>query len=375
LNTNADALSRISSLSKSESENPEEIIREDKKRQILYEFHDAPLGGHRGMNKKYKAIRTKYNWPDMKKEIEDYVKKCKSCQVNKALGPRNRAPMEITTAAERPFEKCALDIIGPLPESTKGNKYVLTFQDNLSKSVTAIPIPRQDADTVAKEFVLNIILKIGTPGQILTDQGANFLSELSKNVCKLLKIKKLQTTAFRPESNGGLERSHRVLAEYLRHYVNEDQTNWDDWVPYAMYVYNTTVHSATGYTPFELVYGFQSTLPSTLHETPNPQYSYDDYVLELKGRLQTAHEVARQKLITAKEKSKEYFDKRSNKVTLNIGDKVLLYDETVRRGRSKKLNRQWIGPYEVIGIVKVNATIKKGRKLQKVHTNKLKPFY
>jgi transposase InsO family protein len=219
----------------------------------------------------------------MKREIEEYVRKCKSCQINKLLGPRNRAPMEITTTAEHPFEKCSLDIVGPLPETTKGNKYILTFQDDLSKFVNAIPIPQQDAETVARELVLNIILKIGTPKQILTDQGTNFLSDLFKNVCKLLRIKKLQTTAFRPESNGGLERSHRVLAEYLRHYVNEDQTNWDEWVPYAMYVYNPTAHSATGYTPFELVYGFQSTLPSTLHETPSTQYSYDDYVMELKG--------------------------------------------------------------------------------------------
>jgi hypothetical protein len=216
--------------------------------------------------------------------------------------------MEITTTAEHPFEKCSLDIVGPLPETTNGNKYILTFQDDLSKFVNAIPIPQQDAETVARELVLNIILKIGTPKQILTDQGTNFLSDLFKNVCKLLRIKKLQTAAFRPESNGGLERSHRVLAEYLRHYVNEGQTNWDQWVPYAMYVYNTTAHSATGYTPFELVYGFQSTLPLTLHETPSTQYSYDDYVMELKGRLQTAHEIARQRLMTAKEKSKEYFE-------------------------------------------------------------------
>jgi hypothetical protein len=60
-----------------------------------------------------------------------------------------------------------------------------------------------------------MILKIGTPRQILMDQGTKFLSDIFKNVCKLLRIKKLQTTAFRPESNGGFERSHRVLAEYF----------------------------------------------------------------------------------------------------------------------------------------------------------------
>jgi hypothetical protein len=64
-------------------------------------------------------------------------------------------------------------------------------------------------------------------------------------------------------------------------------------------MYSTTVCAATGYTPFELVYGFQL----TLHETPNPQYECDDYVIELKGSLQTAHEISKQKLIAAQEKS------------------------------------------------------------------------
>jgi hypothetical protein len=141
-----------------------------------------------------------------------------------------------------------------------------------------------------------------------------------------------------------------------------------------MYMHNTTVHASTGYMPFELVYGFRSTLPLTLHETPSPQYNYDDYVLELKSRPQTEHEVAKEKLLKTKQKSKEYYDRRAEKVELNIGDRVLLFDETVRRGRSRKLSSQWIGPYEVLGIDKVNVLIKRGRKVQKVHINRLKPF-
>ena len=94
----------------------------------------------------------------------------------------------------------------------------------------------------------------------------------------MLKIKNIQTTAFHPESNGCLERSHRVLAEYLRHYVREDQTNLDKWIPYAVYVYNTTVHTTTAYKPFELVYGFRSEVPSFLRETPSVQYNYENYL-------------------------------------------------------------------------------------------------
>jgi transposase InsO family protein len=140
------------------------------------------------------------------------------------LRPKGKAPKEITTTAEHPFERCALDIVGSLTETTSRNKYILTFQDDLSTFLVAVLVPHQDARTVTRAFMMNVVLRFGAPVQILTDQGANFLSDLFKNTCKLLKIKKLQTTAFHPESNGSLERSHRVLAEYLRHYVREDRT-------------------------------------------------------------------------------------------------------------------------------------------------------
>jgi hypothetical protein len=375
LNTNADALSRMNGLTLEEETNPEDDISPEIKRQILYEYHDAPLGGHRGMNKTYRAIKDNHSWPNMKQEIEDYVKQCKSCQVNKVLGPKGKAPTEITTTATRPFEKCCLDMVGPLPETQEGNKYILTFQDELSKYLVAIPVPRQDTETVARAFVTHIILKFGTPERLLTDQGSNFLSEIFKNTCKMLKIEKLQTTAFHPESNGSLERSHRVLKEYLRHYIAEDQSNWDAWIPYAIHMYNTSNHSATGYTPFELIFGFKASMPSALQASPSTQYSYDDFVSELKSRLQSAHQVARERLVTAKEKSKEQYDKDSKLPTFNIGDRVLLYDETVRRGRSRKLCSQWLGPYEITSLDKVNAIIKMGRRRQKVHVNRLKPFY
>jgi hypothetical protein len=100
INTNADALSRISSLKK---DNQDIELDESTKKQILYAFHDEPLGGHTGMNKTYKAIKAHYSWANMKREIENYVKKCRRSQVNKLLKPRKKAPMEITTTAEDPF--------------------------------------------------------------------------------------------------------------------------------------------------------------------------------------------------------------------------------------------------------------------------------
>jgi hypothetical protein len=93
------------------------------------------------------------------------------------------------------------------------------------------------------------------------------------------------------------------------------------------------------------------------------------------GRLQTAHDVAKQNLIAGKVRSKDYYDKGTEVKKIEVGHKVLLYDETARRGRSRKMSSQWIGLYDVVELNKVNATIGKGRKLINVHVNGLKPFY
>jgi len=164
------------------------------------------------------------------------------------------------------------------------------------------------------------------------------MSEVFKNTCSLLKIRKIQSTAFHPESQGSIECSHRVLAEYLRHYGSGDQAAWDVWVPFATYVYKTTQHSATGYTRFELMFERPSILPSAVKGPPEPRYNYDDYVSELKSRLQTAHQRAHQGLIKTKKKSKEYYDRTTEQSKFKIGDKVLLFDETVCRRRSRKLS-------------------------------------
>jgi len=81
----------------------------------------------------------------------------------------------------------------------------------------------------------------------------------------LLKIEKIQTIAYHPESNGALERLHRTLAEYLWHYINEDQTDWDEWLFYAMFTYNTTLHTATEFVPFGIMYGHQAIMPTALN--------------------------------------------------------------------------------------------------------------
>lgn len=233
--------------------NVRKITSEDEKLKILAEYHCTPVGGHQGINRTAKKIRAKFKWSKMHKDIKSFIRSCESCQKNK-YSRNTKMPLVITTTAKRPFEKVFLDIVGPLPITDSHNKYILTFEDDLTKFCEAIAIPNQEASTIAESFVTHIICKFGTPSYVLTDQGANFLSAIFKETCKLLKISKIQTTAYHPQSNGSLERTHRNLAEYLRNFVSKDNLNWDKWIAYAMFTYNISTHTSTNFTPFELLF-------------------------------------------------------------------------------------------------------------------------
>lgn len=301
--------------------NPEDITR------VLPENHESPFGGQQGITRTTKRIKQTYYWPTITKDTTEYIRKCESCQKIKS-SKNTKIPLKITTTSRTPFERVALDIVGPLPISHDNNKYILTFQDDLTKFSEAIAVPNAEANTIARMLIERIVCRFGIPDSILTDQGSNFLSNLFKEVCKILKTRKLQTTPYHPQTNGALERSHKTLAEYLRHYVNQDPLTWDTWLPYSIFVYNTTPHTSTTYSPHELLYGYPAKIPSSLNKNPQISYNYDNYANELKARLQHGYKIAREQLQDKKQKTKIQYDKKSKIKLFNVGDKVLIKNQT-----------------------------------------------
>lgn len=283
--------------------------------------------------------------------------------------------MQITDTPTGPWQKLAIDFVGELPITNEGNKYIMSVQDNFSKFVIIIPTKSQDAETTAEAFVENIILKFGCPELCLSDRGSNFTSKLFKNCLKLLRVKQLLTTAFRPQTNGSLERFHRPLKDFLKAFVNDSQSNWDKLCPMAQFVHNSTPSETTKFTPHMLMFGRECTMPSSVKSSvqKNVFTTYEDFVMRLANNLRQMHEIAARNLVKGKEKNKTIYDEKLNEVNFSISDEVFLQVESVRQGRSKKLGPQWSGPYKIIEkIGETNYRIKKGRKEKIVHANKLK---
>lgn len=224
---------------------------------------------------------------------------------------------------------------------------------------------------IAKNFVNNFILRYGIPQEIATDRGTEFLSTLFKEVCKLLNINTLQSTAYHHQSIGALENSHKSLNNYIRIQTDNHPGSWSTWIPFWCFSYNTSVHSSTQYTPFELVFGKKCNIPSNLTtDVVSPLYNYDDYPLQLKYRLQTCQKEARQNLLASKTMRKIQYDMTSNPITYKKDDLILIKNET-----GNKFEPIYSGPYVVVKDKSPNVEILKNNKLELVHKNRTKPYY
>jgi len=129
----------------------------EKRQSLILENHASAHGGHKGVTKTYNRIRTRYCWKTMKKDIQDFIRTCRECQLKKLTRVKTKQPMVITDTPGMAFDKVSLDIMGPLPITENNHQYILTMQDLLTKYSVASPLQEATsltiADTFTKEFI------------------------------------------------------------------------------------------------------------------------------------------------------------------------------------------------------------------------------
>jgi len=191
------------------------------------------------------------------------------------------------------------------------------FVDHFTCFCEAIPIAKQDTETIAREFVMRIITQLGVPRKLLTDRGANFTSALIKGTCRLLKIQKLQTSSYNPQANGICERIHKLLIDMISHFVRKDARNWNEYVPYAVMAYRAMPHCSTKYLPYCLVFGREMRLPieddwkPSLSGNTRGENEYEEHVEKLAEHLREANKAAVQQSRMSHETAKRYYDRQT----------------------------------------------------------------
>ena len=316
------------------------VVPNTKRQKVLELAHSHLLAGHFGRKKTYARLSAKFLWPRMWHDVQF----CSGCQLS-SVKDRARVPLQPLQLEHEPFSKVAFDLVGPLPRTVSGHKYILTMMDLYTKFPAAVPLKKVDNLTVI-EALMDIFSCFGLPKVLLTDQGSVFTSKLTTAMCQRFGISKIQTTPYHPQSNGALEKWHACLKRMIKS-SNVTIKEWDKSLKYLLFAYRCTPHCTTGYPPFTLLYGRDVRGPlEILHESWLNSSEYEncnvfEWLTEVKARLKELSILVAEKEGVAKSSMKDHYDKSASNKIFVPGEMVLVW----KPGIHAKMGASWEGPY------------------------------
>ncbi|GFV19767.1 retrovirus-related Pol polyprotein from transposon 412 [Trichonephila clavipes] len=333
---------------------------------------------HLGITKSKDKLNRYFYWPNCYRDMEQFVKTCDQCQRAGKPNDKKKAPLKLVPVIQEVFTKLNIDACGPLPITSKGNRYLITAICMSSKFPEAIPVSDISSVSVT-DALLNIFSRMGFPVKYNVTRVLLFTSALTTEFFERFGILVRHSSVYHPQSNP-VERFHRTLKRLLRVLCLDAGSEWDKHLPSILLALRTVSHESTGYTPSELVYGKNLRTPETLvmEHWMEPEEEGDlvtEYMFKLINRLKRCQEVAINKMEEMQVKRKTWYDKNAVKREFKNGDLVLV----LATSRANKLAVQWIGPGTILNkISETNYLVEiPGRRetSQIYHINMLKSYY
>ena len=315
----------------------------------LKSYHDSlASGGHIGREKVYNSLMEKYWWNNMHQNVIDYVKSCDRCQKAKQNCNPNRPPLTKMPQVGR-FDRWHIDVLGPLTKSPDGYEYVLLVVDAFSRWCEGFPMKTQNAKEIAENLYNGVVTRYGSPRVLCSDRGQAFLSKIVKAICEIFQITQHHTSSYHPNTNGTVERQNHTLAQSLRTYCNESHDKWPSLIPSIMMAFRRSVSSATGFSPFYMMFGQDMKIPFDIALEPKDNLPQDTktYLNQFISNIKVAHTIAHQNEAVNKEKDKVRHDEKAKTQTFAVGDLVLIKVHKFPTGMSRKLCDKAEGPYHI----------------------------
>ena len=279
--------------------------------------------------------------------VEKYVQGCEVCMRTKNHTHQPFGPLHPNSVPTAPWQIISCNLITQLPKSS-GYDAIFVVVDRLTKQAHFLPTTSEvDAPTIAELFLTSVWKLHGTPKEVISDRGPQFVAKFLRHVFNRLGIKSALSTAYHPQTDGQTERVNQELEQYLRAFINYQQTNWASLLPIAEFTHNMRAHSATKSSPFELLYGYNPEF--TIHPRTSENVPAADYRVE---ELTKAREEAQAALEVAAERMREQYDRKVREAPkFQVGDRVWLEATNIQVTRTRKLANRRLGPFRIIRVI------------------------
>jgi hypothetical protein len=321
-------------------------------------LHQHPLSGHAGITRTLTLARRIAFWPSMQKDIIEAIQGCEVCiQAKRRSVDKNVVLHQTSTGEHQRLNTFYTDIVGPWPSTSSNDyKYLLTFQDAVTKYPEAVPLHNITAETVTKAVGEHLISRYGTGLKLISDRGTQFTSKLLKIACKRLGLIKVEITSFHPQANP-VERLHRTLGNVIRALMFQEKAHPSDWylfIPYALAAVRQMPLSNILGSPHFLTYGQEPITPTEtfLEEDSNILSSFPT-IDNMVTRFKRIQDIIHSQQQDNHEKNKKRYDSKIKSVSLQPGDWVYLHGPGNPKdaGFSRKLMNYRQGPYKVIKVL------------------------
>jgi hypothetical protein len=321
------------------------------RRGILYELHDAPYSGHQGVTKTLKSVTSLYWWPNIRQYVKNYIQQCGSCQRVKASQQLPAGTLQPLPIPENPWDSVSMDFITGLPKTKHGFDAIIVFVCRLTKMTHILPTTTTvNAIGTAQLFKDHVWKLHGVPLTIVSDRGSVFVGKFITELLRLIGTTHNRSTAYHPQTDGQTERVNRVLEDIIRHYVGNDQGDWDEHLATAEFAINNAHHESTGTTPFRLNNGRDPRLPLSI-----PGRSRVPSAAAFADKMSEGLARAKKCIQAAQSRQKRFADDHRRELMFSIGDKVLLSTKNInllltkdRASNTVKLLPRWMGPFTVL---------------------------
>ena len=332
------------------------VVPTELRKDLIHENHDLPTAGHAGVFKTFERLATRYYWPKMRTSVSRYVRNCVTCAAHKVEQKKPYGFMAPRARPSYPWQFLCIDIVGPLPRSSKGYGFILVISDCFTKFSCLFPLRRATAAAVCRVVEDEIFLVYGTPQYIISDNGVQFRSKEFGSLCEQYRTKILFNAPYHPQANPA-ERVNRVLKTMIASYVADNHRKWDTLLPKVGCAMRTSKHEVIGHTPFYANFGREHHLygdhmgrPPDLNEPiQDPDRTVDEPGLKTKGMERLRLDI-KDRLTKAYVQASKRYNLRRRPIEFAVNSLVWRRNFALSNAANyvnAKLAAKFIGPFTV----------------------------